>query len=202
MAPSIGTDSQELKPLIHELDLVDEIGELGKDLVALHGINISMLSGELNAYMTALRVEELDIDKVEVTLENMKHLNNVKEYSVTKVNLKEIGSVSSTVTITAWTVAVLIVLLVIATCCKCCAPCQTVGTAVLDLLKCLFGGLWSLCKCLIRREKSQPSGVKQNKRKLVEQPSVRKRFRKGHRNMGLDESVSASKASMDSGHGQ
>ena len=54
MAPSIGTDSQELKPLIHELDLVDEIGELGKDLVALHGINISMLSGDLNAYMTAL----------------------------------------------------------------------------------------------------------------------------------------------------
>ena len=58
-----------------------------------------MLNGELNAYMTALKVEELDIDKVEVTLENMRHLNNVKEYSVTKVNLKEIGSVSSTVII-------------------------------------------------------------------------------------------------------
>ena len=54
MAPSIGADSQELRPLIQELDLVDEIGELGKDLVALHGINVSMLSGELNAYMTAL----------------------------------------------------------------------------------------------------------------------------------------------------
>ena len=52
-------------------------------------------------------------------------------------------------------------------------------------------------KCLIRRRESQPSEVKQNKRKLVEQPSVRKRFRKGHRNMGLSESVSASKASVD-----
>ena len=75
MAPSVGADSTVLKPLIHVLDLVDEIGELGKDLVALHGINVSMLSGELNGYMTALKVEELDIDKVEVTLENMKHLN-------------------------------------------------------------------------------------------------------------------------------
>jgi hypothetical protein len=72
-----------------------------------------------------------------------------------------------------------------------------VATAVWDLLKCLFGGLWSLGKCLFRRRESQPSEVKQNKRKLVEQPSVRKRFRKGHRNMKLDESVSASKASMD-----
>ena len=54
-----------------------------------------------------------------------------------------------------------------------------------------------MCKCLIRRRESQPSEVKQNKRKLVEQPSVRKRFRKGHRNMGLSESVSASKASVD-----
>ena len=108
MAPSVGADDTTLKPLIHELDIVDEIGELGKDLVALHGINVSMLNGELNVYMTALKVEELDIDKVEVTLENMRHLNNVKEYSVTKVNLKEIGSVSSTVTITAWAVAVLI----------------------------------------------------------------------------------------------
>ena len=156
-----------------------------------------MLSGELNAYMTALKVEELDIDKVEVTLENMRHLSNVKEYSVTKVNLKEIGSVSSTITITAWTVVVLIGLLVVATCCKCCAPCQTIGTVVLDLLKCLFGGMRSLCECLIRRKKSQPSGEKENKRKLVAQPSMRKRFRKGKRRMGLDESVSASKASMD-----
>ena len=95
----------------------------------------------------------------EVTLDNMRHLNHVKEYSVTKVNLKEIGSVSSTVTITAWAAAVLIVLLVTATCCKCCAPCQTIGTAVLDLSKCLFGGMWSLCKCLIGQKKSQPSGV-------------------------------------------
>ena len=46
MAPSVGAGDTTLKPLIHELDLVDEIGELGKDLVALHGINVSMLSGE------------------------------------------------------------------------------------------------------------------------------------------------------------
>ena len=52
-------------------------------------------------------------------------------------------------------------------------------------------------KCLSRRRESQPSEVKQNKRKLVEQPSVRKRFREGHRKIRLDESVSASKASMD-----
>ena len=54
MAPSVGADDTTLKLLIHELDIVDEIVELGKDLVALHGINISMLSGELNAYMKAL----------------------------------------------------------------------------------------------------------------------------------------------------
>ena len=91
--------------------------------------------------MKALKVEDLDIDKVEVTLENMRHLSDIKEYSVTEVSLKEIGSVSSTVTITAWTVVVLIVFLVTATCCKCCSPCAIVGTAVWDLLKCLFGGL-------------------------------------------------------------
>ena len=104
--------------------------------------------------MEALRVEELDIDKVAVTLENMRHLSDIKEYSVTKLSLKEIGSVSSTVTITVWAVAVLIALLVIATCCKCCSPCATVGTAIWDLLKCLFGGLWSLCKCLVRMRDS------------------------------------------------
>ena len=73
-APSVGADDARSELLIHELDIVDEIGELGKDLVALHGINVSMLSGELNEYMKALKVEELDIDKVEVTLENMRHL--------------------------------------------------------------------------------------------------------------------------------
>ena len=50
MAPSVGADDTTLDPLIHELDIVDEIGELGKDLVALHGINVSMLSGESNEY--------------------------------------------------------------------------------------------------------------------------------------------------------
>ena len=135
MAPSVGADDTTLKPLIHELDMIDEIGELGKDLVALHGINASMLSDELSEYMKALKVEELDIDKVSVTLENMRHLSDIKEYSVTKLSLKEIGSVSSTVTITAWTVAVLILLLVTATCCKCCSPCAAVGTAEWDLVK-------------------------------------------------------------------
>ena len=97
MAPSVGADDTTLRPLIHEVDIVDEIGELGE-------------------YMKALKVEELDIDKVDVTLENMRHLNNIKEYSVTKVSLKELGSVSLTVTITAWAVVVLIVLLITATC--------------------------------------------------------------------------------------
>ena len=163
--------------MIHEIDIVDEIGELGKDLVALHGINVSVLSDELSEYMKALKVEELDIDKVEVTLENMRHLSDIKEYSVTKLSLKEIGSVSSTVTITAWTVAVLIVLLLTVTCCKCCAPCATVGTAIWDLLKCLVGGLWSLCKCLVGLRELEPKEAKENKRKLVERPSMRKRFR-------------------------
>ena len=90
--------------------------------------------------------------------------------------MKEIGSVSSTVTITAWAVVVLIALLVTATCCKCCSPCATVGTAVWDLLKCLFGGLWSLCKCLVGMRDSEANDAKDNKRKLVERPSMRKRF--------------------------
>ena len=160
------------------MDIVEEIGELGKDLVALHGINVSMLSGELNEYMKALKVEKVDIDKVEVTLENMRHLNNIKEYSVTKVSLKEIGSVSSTVTITGWTVMVLIVLLVIATCRTCCSPCVTVRTAVWDLLKCIFSVLWTLCKCLVGMRESEPKKVKENKRKLDKRPRMRKRFRR------------------------
>ena len=122
---------------------MEEIGELGKGLVALHFINVStgMLSNELNKYMKALKVEEMDIDKVEVTPENMRHLSNIKEYSVTKVSLKDVGSVSLTVTITAWTVAVLVVLRVVATCCKCCSPCATAGAAIWNLLECAFGGL-------------------------------------------------------------
>ena len=92
--------------------------------------------------------------------------------------------VSSTVTITAWTVAVLIVLQVTATSCKCCAPCKTIGTAIWDLLNCFFGGLWSLCKCLVGTKKSEPTEVKENKRKLVEQRSMRKRFCRGNAKMG------------------
>ena len=105
--------------------------------------------------------------------------------------------VSSTVTITAWTVAVLIVLLVTATCCKCCAPCKTIGTAIWDLLKCFFGGLWSLCKCLVGLRKSEPTEVKENKKKIVEKPSMGKRFRRGDLKTGTDKSASTSKASMD-----
>ena len=107
--------------------------------------------------MKALKVEEIDIhvDKVEVTLENMRHLSNIKEYSVTKVSLKDIGSVSLTVTITAWTVVVLAVLLVVATCCKCCSPYAIVGKAVWNLLECVFGGLWRVCKCLVGLRESQ-----------------------------------------------
>ena len=48
MAPSIGLDDKALEPIIHDLDIVEEIGGLGTDLDALHGINISMLNGELN----------------------------------------------------------------------------------------------------------------------------------------------------------
>ena len=45
-----------LEPMIHELDIVDEIGELGKDLVALHGINM---------YINAERRVELVYESVE-----------------------------------------------------------------------------------------------------------------------------------------
>ena len=85
----------------------------------------------------------------------MRHLSNIKEYSVTRLSLKEIGSVSSTVTITACAVAVLILLLVTATCCKCCSPCAATGTAVWDLLKCIFGGLWLFCRWLASRKGSE-----------------------------------------------
>ena len=157
MAPSVGMDDKELEPMIHKLDIEEEIGELGKDLVAFIGINISMLSSELIEYMKALKVEEIDIhvDKVDVTLENMRHLRNIKEYTVTKVSLKDIGSVSLTVTITAWTIVVLVVLLVVATCCKCCSPYAIVGKAVWNLLECVFGGLWRICKCLVGLRESQ-----------------------------------------------
>ena len=197
MAPSVGADDTTLKPLIHELDMIDEIGELGKDLVALHGINASMLSDELREYMKALKVEELDIDKVSVTLENMRHLSDIKEYSVTKLSLKEIGSVSSTVMIAAWFVAVLILLLVTATCCKCCSPCAAVGTAVWDLVKCIFGVLWSLCKWLVDRRGSEPKVANETKRKLVEAPSMWKKIHREGSRMKLNKSASASKASLD-----
>ena len=84
-----------------------------------------------------------------------------------------------------------------ATCCKCCSACATVGTAVWDLLKCLFGGLWSLCKCLVGMRDSEPEDAKENKRKLVERPRMRKRFRKEDYKASMNKSASASKASMD-----
>ena len=100
-------------------------------------------------------------------------------------------------TITAQTVVVLIVLLETATCCKCCSPCAPVGTAVWDMLKCIFGGLWSLCKCLVGRRDSEPKKVKENKRKLDERPRMRKRLRKEDSKVSLNKSASASKASRD-----
>ena len=63
----------------------------------------------------------------------------------------------------------------------------------MDLLKCLFGGMWSLCKCLVGLKKLKPSEM----RKLVEPLSMRKRFRKGNPRTGLDKLASTSKASMD-----
>ena len=110
---------------------------------------------------------------------------------------EDIGSVSSTVTITAWAVAILILVLVIATCCKCFSPCATVGSAVWDLLKCIFGGLWTLCKCFAGMKESEPKEVKESKRKLAEKPSMRKRFRRDDSRLGLEKSASVSKASMD-----
>ena len=180
---------------------MQEIGELGKDLVALHGINISMLSSELNEYMKALKIEEIDIDKVEVTLENMKYLSNIKEYSLTKVNFNEIGSVSSTVTITAWCMAILVLILVVATCCKCCAPCTAVGKGIWLMLKCFFGGIWKLCKCMTKKRKKVEEVVETRpnppKRKWADQPDRRKKLRKDRRSMSMDKSASASRASMD-----
>ena len=83
-----------------------------------------MLSGELNEYMRALRIDEIDIDKVEVTRDNMmRHMSNIKEYSAPKVDFEDIGGISSTESITAWAVATLVMLLLVAACCKCCSPC-------------------------------------------------------------------------------
>ena len=45
--------------------------------------------------------------------------------------------------------------------------------------------------------KSEPKEVKENKRKLVERPSMRKRFRRGDLKTNMDKSASVSKASMD-----
>ena len=41
----------------------------------------------MNEYMRALKIEEIDI---EVTLENMRHLSNIKEYSTTKVDFEDL----------------------------------------------------------------------------------------------------------------
>ena len=54
-----------------------------------------------------------------------------------------------------------------------------------------------MCKCLVGPKKTKPAEVIENKRKLVEPPSMRKRFRRGNPRLGLDKSVSVSKASMD-----
>ena len=154
-------DDRTWEPMIHDLDIVEEIGELGKDLVALHGINLSMLSRELNEYMKALKIEEIDIDKEEVTLENMRHLGNIKEYGVTKVDFEDI---SSTVTIMAWAVATLVMLFLVAGCCKCCSPCATVGKSIWTFVECVFSGLWKICKCLIGLRESDSKDKLQEKK--------------------------------------
>ena len=69
--------------------------------------------------------------------------------------------------------------------------------AVWDSLKCIIGGLWSLCKWLVSKTGSEPKVEKETKRKLVEAPSIRKKFRREGSRMKLDKSASASKASMD-----
>ena len=66
-----------------------------------------------------------------------------------------------------------------------------------DLLKCLFGGLWSLVKCLVGMRDSEPKDAKENKRKLVEQPSMRKRFRRLDCKASMNKSASTSKACVD-----
>ena len=66
-----------------------------------------------------------------------------------------------------------------------------------DLLKCLFRGLWTLCKCLVGMRESEPKKVKENKRKLDERLRIRKRFRREDSKASLDKSAFASKANMD-----
>ena len=66
--------------------------------------------------MRALRIDEIDIDKVEVTRDNMRHMSNIKEYSASKVDFEDIGGISSTESITAWAVATLVMLLLVAAC--------------------------------------------------------------------------------------
>ena len=45
----------------------------------------------MNEYMRALRIDEIDIDKVEVTRDNMmRHMSNIKEYSAPKVDFENI----------------------------------------------------------------------------------------------------------------
>ena len=73
-----------------------------------------------------------------------------------------------------------------AACCKCCSPCAAVEMAIWDLVKCLFGGLWSLCKWLIGRRDSEPQMARETNRKLAEAPSMRKKFRREGSRMSLN----------------
>ena len=65
------------------------------------------------------------------------------------------------------------------------------------MLKCIFGGLWSLCRWLVGRKGSKPKVAKETKRKLVEVPSMRKKFCREGSRMKLKKSASFSKASKD-----
>ena len=71
------------------------------------------------------------------------------------------------------------------------------GNSSWDLLKCLFGGLWSLCKCIVGKRASEPKEAKEKKRKLVERPSMRQRFRREGYKESMNKSASTNKASMD-----
>ena len=57
--------------------------------------------------------------------------------------------------------------------------------------------MWSLCKYLVGLRDSEQKDAKENKRKLVERPRMRKRFRREEYKASMDKSASTSKASVD-----
>ena len=71
------------------------------------------------------------------------------------------------------------------------------GTAVWNLIECVFGELWRFCKCLVRLRESEPKELKENKRKFSEKPKMRKKFCRDQSKVSLNKSGSVSKESMD-----